>query len=197
MRIEEGAQDRNRQPLQPKPPANRRGNWGTLACSSSVTISELNGFTCCPQTSAVDSSAERRMGKSLALPHSATLDFATRRPSLLLDRGDDVLGSLGYAELHHGLGLDLDRRAGLRVAANAGLALSLDEAADARDDEYPILLGLLDGCLGECVEEGADLLVGELEFFRHETDEGCLGQSSCHSVFPPMFCACAHIRVAW
>jgi hypothetical protein len=42
---------------------------------------------------------------------------------LLLDRRDHVLGSLGYAELHHRLGLDLDGRAGLRVAAYAGLAL--------------------------------------------------------------------------
>src|SRR5579862_7107947 len=101
---------------------------------------------------------------------------------LLLDWSDDVLGSLGYAELHDGLGLDLDGRAGLRVAANAGLALCLYETADSRDDEYPVLLCLFDGGLGEQVEEGANLLVGEFELFSHVTDQGCLGQSSCHCV---------------
>src|SRR5579859_3509754 len=136
-------------------------------------------------------------GRAKLFPVLQRSTFATRRPRLLLDRGDDVLGSLGYAELNHGLGLDLDRRAGLRVAANAGLALCLDEAADARDDEYPVLLGLLDGRFGECVEEGADLLVGEFQLLRHHADQGCLGQSSCHFVFPPMFCAYARIRVAW
>jgi hypothetical protein len=66
---------------------------------------------------------------------------------LLLGGRDDVLGGLGHAELDHGLGLDLDGCAGLGVAADAGLALCLYEAADAGDNEDAVLLGFLDGLL--------------------------------------------------
>ena len=77
---------------------------------------------------------------------------------LLLGRSDDVLGGLGHAELDNGLGLDLDGRAGLGVAANAGLALCLYQAADAGNHEYAVLLGFLDGGLRQKIQKGRDLL---------------------------------------
>src|SRR6185312_16782583 len=62
---------------------------------------------------------------------------------LLLGRSDRVLRGLGDAELDDGLGLDLDGLAGLGVAADAGLALRLDELAESGDGELAVLLGLL------------------------------------------------------
>ena len=44
---------------------------------------------------------------------------------LFLRRRDAVFRCLGHAELDHGLGLDLDRFAGLRITTDARLALSL------------------------------------------------------------------------
>src|SRR5664279_4466103 len=106
--------------------------------------------------------------------------FVLQWGKLLLGGGNDVLGSLGYAELDNGLGLDLDGRAGLRVAADAGLALCLNEPADAGDDKYAILLGFLDGGLSQQVQECSGLLVGEFHFLGKMPCECGLGQSSCH-----------------
>src|SRR3984885_2723884 len=102
---------------------------------------------------------------------------------LLLGGGNDVLCSLGYAELDDGLGLDLDGLTRLRVAADAGLALCLDEAADAGDDEDTVLLGFLDGGLGEQVKEGRGLFVGEFELLCQAPGKSCLGKSRCHVMF--------------
>src|ERR1051325_12111674 len=60
--------------------------------------------------------------------------------SKLLLGSDRILGGLGYAELHHGLGLDLDRLAGLWVAAYAGFAMRLYQAAEAGNHENAGLL---------------------------------------------------------
>jgi hypothetical protein len=48
-----------------------------------------------------------------------------------------VFELLARAQPHHrlGLGLDLDLRPGLRVAADARLAVRFHDAADVRDDE--------------------------------------------------------------
>src|SRR5262245_65068479 len=48
---------------------------------------------------------------------------------------DGVFQSLGRAQTHHGLCLDLDCFAGLRIAAHARLAVRLDHAPDSRDYE--------------------------------------------------------------
>src|SRR5664279_5408031 len=106
--------------------------------------------------------------------------FVLQWGKLLLGGGNDVLGSLGYAELDNGLGLDLDGRAGLRVAADAGLALCLYEPADAGDDKYAVLLGFLDGGLSQQVQEGSRLLVGEFHLLGEMPCECGLRQSSCH-----------------
>src|SRR5689334_5172729 len=88
---------------------------------------------------------------------------APLRKKLFLRRRDGVLGRLGHAELHHGLCLDLDCFTGLRIAAHARLALSLDQAADARDHEYAVLLGFLDGSLSQKIKESSCLFVGQFE----------------------------------
>src|SRR6201994_3089177 len=64
-------------------------------------------------------------------------------PLLLLRRRDRVLRRLRHAELHHGLCLDLDRLARLRIAAHARLALCLHQSAQSRDHEYAVFLGIL------------------------------------------------------
>src|SRR5262249_24987062 len=64
--------------------------------------------------------------------------------NLLLWWSDRVLHGLGHAELHHGLGGNLDRFAGLRVATDASLAVRFHQTAQARHDEYATLLGLFD-----------------------------------------------------
>jgi len=68
----------------------------------------------------------------------------------LLLRRDCILRSLGYAELHHGLGLNLNRLAGLRIASHAGFAVRLHQAADAGNDENTILLGAREMPLRSC-----------------------------------------------
>src|SRR5882672_11287343 len=106
------------------------------------------------------------------------------RKELLLRRRDGVLCSLGYAELDHGLGLDLDQLAGLRVAADAGFALGVHQPAEAGDGEYAVLLGFLDRGLREQVKKSCRLLVGQFELFCQLPYEGCFGQcrhSGCSS----------------
>src|SRR6266446_1922943 len=51
-------------------------------------------------------------------------------------REGGVLEGLGSAQAHHGLGLDLDGLAGLRVAAHARLAVGFHRTADIGDDEF-------------------------------------------------------------
>src|SRR6267378_6979641 len=61
-------------------------------------------------------------------------------PTLRLLRSDCVLGSLGDAELHHGLCLDLDGFAGLRIASDAGLAVRFHQPAEAGHDKHAVFL---------------------------------------------------------
>src|SRR5271156_5617244 len=82
---------------------------------------------------------------------------------LLPWRCDGIFSSLGHAELHHGLGFDLDGFAGLWIATHTGLALSLDQPAKPRDDENAILLCLLHRRLCEQVKKCCRLLVGQLK----------------------------------
>ena len=73
---------------------------------------------------------------------------------------DGVFRSFRDAEFHHGLGSDLDRLTGLRIASHAGLAVCLHQAAEAGNDEDARLLGLFDRGLCKCVEERCRGLVG-------------------------------------
>jgi hypothetical protein len=105
------------------------------------------------------------------------------RRFLLLDGCDCVFCGLGDAELNNGFGFDLDGFASLGVAAGAGLALCLDEAAETGDNKNAVFLGFLDGGFGEQVKEGDGLLAGELEFFGHLADECGFGKCCCHKMF--------------
>src|SRR5580692_4342346 len=102
---------------------------------------------------------------------------------LLLWRRDGVLGGLGHAELHHGLRLDLDGFTGLGIAAHARLALGLDEASDAGDYEYAVLLGLFNSGLSQKIKESGRLFVGQFELLGHMPGKSSLGHSSCHVMF--------------
>jgi len=56
---------------------------------------------------------------------------------------DRVLGSFGYAELHHGFGGNLNRFPGCGIAAHTSLAVRFDQSADPRQHKNPILLGFV------------------------------------------------------
>ena len=62
--------------------------------------------------------------------------LATRGMNLL---ENGILERFRWAQADDGLRLDLDRFAGLRVAAHASLAVRLDDAAESRNDELPAL----------------------------------------------------------
>src|SRR5262249_37026996 len=94
----------------------------------------------------------------------ASRDSRIREPRLLLAE-DGVFGSLGHAELHHALGWDLDRFAGLRIAAHASLAICQDKFSDAWHDEdilrFPI------GQSGKVVQSLDARLLGEPSLLGH------------------------------
>lgn len=64
---------------------------------------------------------------------AGALPQETRIPARLLE--NRVLESLSGAKADNRLGLDLNRFAGGRIAAHARLAMRLDRAANARNDE--------------------------------------------------------------
>src|SRR5580698_10667616 len=106
------------------------------------------------------------------------------KQNLRLLRSDRVLRGLGDAELHHGLGLDLDGFAGLRIPSHAGFAVGLHQAAQSGDNEHAVLLRLFDSRIGQVLQERRGLLVVEFILFRQKADELRFGQTRCH-VLPP------------
>src|SRR2546426_2149985 len=80
--------------------------------------------------------------ESETTPDSASAGWSPSRvPQTQIGRSPElreggVLEGLGSAQAHHGLGLDLDGLAGLRVAAHARLAVGFHRAADIGDDEF-------------------------------------------------------------
>ena len=95
----------------------------------------------------------------------------------LLLGGDGVFGCFRDAELYDRLGLDLDRFTSLWIAPQAGLAMSLHQAAQSRDYEDPVLLGLFNSDIGQLLEKCCGGLVVGLEFLRQMADELRLGQT--------------------
>src|SRR5215469_7346275 len=91
--------------------------------------------------------------------------FDSNREMKLLLRSNRVLGSLGDAELPYRLRLDLDRFAGLRIAAHAGFPVCLHEAAQPRHGEDTVLLGFFDGGVGEMLEKCRRGFVVDLGLF--------------------------------
>jgi len=104
------------------------------------------------------------------------------RERKLLQNG--VFQHLCGAETDDGLGLDLDLFAGLRVATDASLAMSLDNAADAGDDELSGgALGFLHSELVELFKESGDGFLGRAEFLSDmRNDFGLTEWLSCHLV---------------
>src|SRR5579864_467546 len=101
-------------------------------------------------------------------------------PRLLAFGSDRVFGCFCDAELHNGLGLDLNGFAGLRIASHAGLAVRLHQTAEAGDDEHAILLGLFYSGVSEVIEERCRDFVVDIEFFGHVPNQLGLGHASCH-----------------
>src|ERR1051326_3899525 len=93
---------------------------------------------------------------------------------------DRVLGCLGDAELYDGLCFDLNRFAGLRVAAHAGFAMCLYQAAQSGDHEHAVFLGLFDCCVGQVLKKCRRGFVVSLEFLCQMTYQLCLGHARSH-----------------
>src|SRR5262245_23231008 len=79
--------------------------------------------------------------------------------ALLLPAEDRVLEVLARTNPHDPLRRDLDRLAGLRVAAHARLPVRQDHLADSRNDERATPLGLLDRQSLDLLHDGSDLLL--------------------------------------
>src|ERR1700722_1852217 len=132
----------------------------------------------------------------LRQPEAGSQNLMAAAEELLSWRRDGVLGSLGHAELDHGLGFDLDGLASLGIAPHPCLPLCLHQPAEPGDDKHAILLRLLHCRLCQQIEKRCGLLVGQLKFFCHCPDQCCLGHACCHSVsFFRLVCSWAHGRV--
>src|SRR3984885_14500760 len=127
-----------------------------------------------------DSEARVNRGGPFACNRFAPIGAISVAVELLLHRCDRVLCNLGHAELHHGLGLDLDGLTRLRVAAKTRLALCLYQLADTRNGELAILLGLFHCGLCQQFQETCGLLVGQFELLRQVANQRCLCHSLCH-----------------
>src|SRR3954464_3783217 len=109
----------------------------SMARARSRSNDEICG--CCPR---VNTEKVNKIANSLAVLVGMATPFITRGKAgqpetkkagdlagLLISgtklflRCDGVFRGFGYAEFHHGLGSDLDRLTGLRIASHAGLAV--------------------------------------------------------------------------
>lgn len=109
----------------------------------------------------------------------------TRVPARLLE--NRVLESFGGAKANDCLGLDLNRFARGGIAAHARLAMRLDRAPDAGNDELARALGFLNGQIEQLIEKRGDLLfrnglVLGADLVGHVGDDLRLAQRSCHRV---------------
>src|SRR5215831_7522619 len=95
----------------------------------------------------------------------------------LLLGSDRVFRRFRDAELDHGLGLDLNGFTGLGIAAHAGFAMRLYQAAESGHHEDTVFLGLLDRGVGQGLEEGAGGFVVGLKFLGQVADELSLGHA--------------------
>src|SRR5258707_12764816 len=103
------------------------------------------------------------------------------RPQLLQNR---ILQSLGRPQTNHGLGLDLDGFASLRIAAHARLAVRLHNAADSWNDELARgTLGFFHRKLVQLFKKERCLLLRCAELFGDvRNDLGLAEWLSCHLV---------------
>src|SRR5262249_15638148 len=95
-------------------------------------------------------------------------------------RRNSVLRRFGEIKLGRGLGLNLDRFAGLWITPHARLAMYLLQAAQAGNNKYTVLLRLFHRCVGQVLQKRRRGLVVDAHLFRQMTDKLGLGQSCCH-----------------
>src|ERR1022692_3514656 len=76
-------------------------------------------------------------------PAWAGLRNPSSTQTLRLFGGDRVLRCLGNPELDHGLRLDLDGFAGLRITSDAGFAMRFHQASQAGQNEHAVLFCFL------------------------------------------------------
>src|SRR5450432_783887 len=98
---------------------------------------------------------------------------------------DRILERLGGAQADYGLGLDLDRFTGLRIATHARLAVRLDDAANSRDHKFTSsTLGFFHRELEELFKEQRGGFLGCAGFLGHmRNDLGLAQRLGCHLVF--------------
>ena len=98
-------------------------------------------------------------------------------PSLLSEQR--IFDRFRHPEFHHGLGGDLDGFAGLRIAADARLALLLHELPDAGEGELSVFLHFAESDLGNDVEEKCGGLTIGFGLLGDELKEGGFGILLC------------------
>ena len=100
-----------------------------------------------------------------------------KRPCLLSEQR--IFDRFRHPEFHHGLGGDLDGFAGLRIAADARLALLLHELPDAGEGELSVFLHFAESDLGNDVEEKRGGLTIGFGLLGDELKEGGFGILLC------------------
>src|SRR5467141_1946365 len=100
-------------------------------------------------------------------PADATKIKGRTEPAFAMDLAwrELFLGSdriLGGAELYHGLRLNLDGLASLRIASDTRLAMRLHQPAQAGHHEYAVLLGFFDGGISQLFQEQRCSFIVEL-----------------------------------
>src|SRR5262245_1755813 len=121
--------------------------------------------------------AERGLEATKSAPGMPGALSKNRGPARsLLER--ELLHRLRDAELQHGLGRNLDRLAGLRVAAHTSLALHHHQLADAR--EHETIARLLGSQRRELFEDHRALLLRDLVLVREVTRDLRLGHHLGH-----------------
>src|SRR5687767_1842548 len=122
---------------------------------SGVTASSAMAMRCCSRQCPACVTEKRKTPGSLRRQGFVGRVLAL----LLLVAENSVLQALREAELAHALGRDLDRFAGLRIAAHPSLAVREHQLAET--GKHETVLGFLRGERERGVEHFADLLLAE------------------------------------
>src|SRR5690606_25687982 len=128
----------------------------------------------CPNRSHPTTLFVHRATKKAAVKRLFCMALPIRATPCGLHHG--VLGGLGDAELHDGLGRNLNRGAGGRVAALASLAVDLHELAEVTDGEHTVLLDFGEGERVEGVHESGGVLLLHAGLFGKSGKDLSLGQ---------------------
>src|SRR3954466_3298167 len=100
---------------------------------------------------------------------------------LLLFGGSDVVFyGFRQIELGHRLRGDLDRFAGLRIAAHARFALRLLQAAEAGKNEDAVFLGFFDRGVSQRQQKRSCCFIVRARLLSEVADQLCLCHACCH-----------------